>query len=748
MRDAIVLERSFRRGEALGSHLAVRGWWAPVAACLLCLLKGQVGAGLYPYAYVTTEARDTLVTIDIESDQVISETPLSLGSSDVAVTPDGHLAYVVNANTNSVTVIDLHSLTAIGSIPVGTAPARIAIAPDGQFAYVTGSPTVAIEIATGAVSPVLDNVNVYDLTISPDAHRVYFAVIDTLQTPAVGLIVFDTITHALRQAAPNYMAEAVALSPAGQFIYLVASNLGSAVPRLLVLDADSLDVVMNLVLDFGPAFFSGVAVTPEGSTVYVTDGEGLGTYVIDAATGEMRRTQHDLLRSNRFAMMPSGKTMYVNGVVPGTVALLDTTTQATRGFVFLGTTDPFGIALSADGTVLYAAAADAFYVIDTSKNKVISSLPSGSDPTGIAATADGRFVYTTNQASGNVTVFDTDQRSVIKSIQTGGNPVGIALTPDGQRAYVASFGANGMVFVLDTASNAKIASIQVPPEANGVAVTPDGKRVFVSSQIAGVISAIDVQTNTIMYQFGIAYDPKDIAISRDGSFALVGTESPAAVQFFDPTRLTLTSSPFVGSLNLSNRASAPCAIVLNSDSSRAYTTDVNGSSVYSIDTTRQSLITATDVAVPYSTNSCGIALSPDDSRVYVANNANNVVTVLDTSDLHVLHHIPVPPLPYDLVITCPGGCPSPIPASTATPSAIPTTALTPTPTPTALPCAGDCNGDGRITVDELLTGVSIVLGEVPPASCPSLDVNGDGGVTIDELLVAIAEALNGCPSSP
>jgi hypothetical protein len=63
-------------------------------------------------------------------------------------------------------------------------------------------------------------------------------------------------------------------------------------------------------------------------------------------------------------------------------------------------------------------------------------------------------------------------------------------------------------------------------------------------------------------------------------------------------------------------------------------------------------------------------------------------------------------------------------------------------------CTGDCSDDDQVTVDELLTGVSIALGALPVAQCLVLDVNGDGTVTVDELLEAVGNALTGCEPSP
>jgi hypothetical protein len=60
------------------------------------------------------------------------------------------------------------------------------------------------------------------------------------------------------------------------------------------------------------------------------------------------------------------------------------------------------------------------------------------------------------------------------------------------------------------------------------------------------------------------------------------------------------------------------------------------------------------------------------------------------------------------------------------------------------PCAGDCNGNGEVTVDELIKGVNIALGNAPLEQCLSFDTNGNGAVTVDELIRAVNNALNGC----
>lgn len=61
-----------------------------------------------------------------------------------------------------------------------------------------------------------------------------------------------------------------------------------------------------------------------------------------------------------------------------------------------------------------------------------------------------------------------------------------------------------------------------------------------------------------------------------------------------------------------------------------------------------------------------------------------------------------------------------------------------------LGCDGDCDGDAEISVDELVRGVRIVLGENDVGDCESMDSNRDGAVTVDELTAAVRRLLEGC----
>ena len=63
----------------------------------------------------------------------------------------------------------------------------------------------------------------------------------------------------------------------------------------------------------------------------------------------------------------------------------------------------------------------------------------------------------------------------------------------------------------------------------------------------------------------------------------------------------------------------------------------------------------------------------------------------------------------------------------------------------AVACIGDCDGRGQVTVDELIKGVNIGLGDQPLEQCSYFDRDLSNEVTVDELLTGIDAALNGCP---
>jgi hypothetical protein len=62
-------------------------------------------------------------------------------------------------------------------------------------------------------------------------------------------------------------------------------------------------------------------------------------------------------------------------------------------------------------------------------------------------------------------------------------------------------------------------------------------------------------------------------------------------------------------------------------------------------------------------------------------------------------------------------------------------------------CTGDCGGGGgAVSIDELVLGVNVALGQAPPDACPAFPACDIGPVCIADLIRAVRNALEGCPA--
>jgi hypothetical protein len=58
--------------------------------------------------------------------------------------------------------------------------------------------------------------------------------------------------------------------------------------------------------------------------------------------------------------------------------------------------------------------------------------------------------------------------------------------------------------------------------------------------------------------------------------------------------------------------------------------------------------------------------------------------------------------------------------------------------------ACDCNGNDEVVINELITGVNILLGNAGVATCEAADVNDNGNVQVNELVQCVNCANGNC----
>jgi YVTN family beta-propeller protein len=254
--------------------------------------------------------------------------------------------------------------------------------------------------------------------------------------------------------------------------------------------------VVNFGIPVG-SFPFGIAVTPDGSKVYVANSGDNTISIIDTATNTVVGSPIQVgTRPTGVAVTPDGKKVYVtnNG---GTVSVIGTATNtvvATISVAGLNQFSPYGVAVTPDGKKVYVANGHVVSVIRTATDTVVATIPVDNSILGlfgVAVTPDGSKVYVTagKNCTGTsgcaVFVIDTATNTILATIQNdAAESIGVAVTADGSKSYVANTlvteDVDGCtVSVIDTATNTVIKTIFVTPSGicgdGGGAPTAFGK---------------------------------------------------------------------------------------------------------------------------------------------------------------------------------------------------------------------------------------------------------------------------------
>jgi len=251
----------------------------------------------------------------------------------------------------------------------------------------------------------------------------------------------------------------------------------------------------------------------------------------------------------------------------------------------------------------------------------------------------GQKAYVTN-TSDTVEVISTNPGAAVTSIAitAGDLPEGVAIRPDGRRAYVVAGGA-ATVRVIDTISDTLVSSIALPgctlPRRVTTGVIPAiGPRAYVTCSNS-VVAIIDASTDAFISVTG--------ALGAGGGVLVGLTLNPGGTRLYivDQTNddlitvSTATNAEVPGSspIDLTGQGvTVPTAIVCDLNCANLYIAGSGSnnvgvqSTVEPLSVTLVTIITANIGTVPND-----LALTPDGSRVYVANFSSDDFSVIATA---------------------------------------------------------------------------------------------------------------------
>jgi YVTN family beta-propeller protein len=256
-------------------------------------------------------------------------------------------------------------------------------------------------------------------------------------------------------------------------------------------------------------------------------------------------------------------------------------------------------------TYAYVAnsSANTITVIRTSDQMVIKTLEVGNAPHGIAVSPLGNNVYVTNEADGTVSVIKTSDHTISDTVKVGNSPRGIAVDPDDAYVYVTNYADNtvSVITTYDDDENEVTAVISVGNGPYGIEAGVDGAYIYVTNSTDHSLSIIRTDDHTVMDTLGIS--PSGVVASPDGRY-----------------------------LYVSNSDSNTVSVIYAEDN------DDDDDLIIKDHTL--------DAIIPVGNNPTGIATTGEGAYVFVANSADDTVSVIRTSDNRVIHTLSVTENPY------------------------------------------------------------------------------------------------------
>ena len=203
-------------------------------------------------------------------------------------------------------------------------------------------------------------------------------------------------------------------------------------------------------------------------------------------------TAQTYLSPEHLTVSPDGTTVYVTQATAGKVAAFDVATGkiATEWALKL---NPTGVTVAQDGT-LYATGGDAdgtLFKLDAN-GKVLGKVTVGHTPMAPVVSPDGSTVYVLNRFNNNIMSVDAAKMKVNTTLPVVREPHAAALGTDGKLLFVANHLpycratddiVSASVSVIDTATFTVKENIMLPNGSTGVrgaCASPDGKVIYVT----------------------------------------------------------------------------------------------------------------------------------------------------------------------------------------------------------------------------------------------------------------------------
>ncbi len=252
--------------------------------------------------------------------------------------------------------------------------------------------------------------------------------------------------------------------------------------------------------------------------------------------------------------------------------------------------------------------------------------------------ADSRQkIFVTNQGSDQVTVLDAEALVTSRIIDVGvlpdaDYPHNVFADPQGEHYYLSLINS-ARILKFDARTDSLLGIAEVGESPANPVTSPDGKTLYVTNwrpdnPTLHVLDATTLEERYMLrFPLALGASPHGLCVNADGS-TLYTTHEQAGSVFKILLGETAQDAElrFIPLDGRDTQLLQPLQVVLDADERYAYVTCLNSGQVQVIDTDLEQVVNVIEIGG----NPWLAALTPDGSRVYVANWGKNAVDVIDT----------------------------------------------------------------------------------------------------------------------
>ncbi|MDR3287864.1 MAG: YncE family protein [Peptococcaceae bacterium] len=283
---------------------------------------------------------------------------------------------------------------------------------------------------------------------------------------------------------------------------------------------------------------------------------------------------------------------------------------------------------------------NAVAVYDVYSETLVTTIPVGITPYFPQISPDGSRVIVPNSGSNTVSILCASSKQVLAVIPVGTAPTAVVIDSAGVTAYVVNSGS-GTVSVLCIPSESVLATIPVGNCPLDAALSQDGCRLYVSNSACNTVSVIDPFTHTLLYTIPAGIAPSGLITSSDDTKLFVVNNGGNSVSVFDTTTFTLLATIPVGCSPVRIAANPCCPHDL-------YVTNHESNDVHVISEQRLDSI----AVIPVCGGPFDLTVSPDGQQLWVVNQADHSLSIVNTASHTVQANIPAPYCPHGVIIGC------------------------------------------------------------------------------------------------